>query len=209
MKAWLSEYASQIIDLQKGRMKASPLKVSTHKAIEKLITTQWDQGEATDTGDAYNQLCPTISGKHCFTGCAATAMAQVMRYHQWPTNYCSQIPAYTPNEKLGQLKALPRLKFDWNNMLDRYDEGQSANECKAVAQLMQYCSHSLKMDFGTSSSSAALIDVAALAKDLKQIAPAEGKEIMDPFVAALAQLGGLELELEESQGLLTGELFTL
>ena len=160
MKAWLTDYANQISDLQTGHVKAAPMKVSTHKAIGKLITTQWDQGDASATGDAYNQLCPTINGMHCVTGCVATAMAQIMRYNKWPTNNCSQIPAFTSNETLGELKALPRLKFDWNNMVDRYNEGQTANECKAVAQLMQYCAHSLKMDFGLNTSNATLIEVA-------------------------------------------------
>ena len=161
MKEWLKEYAIQIDDLQKGRMKSKPLKVSTHEAIGKLVSAQWDQGEASSSGDAFNQLCPTIQGIRCKTGCVATAMAQVMRHHKWPTNYCSKIPGFTSNETLGYLSSLPKLKFDWNNMLDRYNEGQSTKECKAVAQLMEYCGYALQMNYGTNESSAYLIDVAA------------------------------------------------
>ncbi len=62
---------------------------------------------------------------------------------------------------------------------------------------------------GGKSRFTAVLDMAKVAGDLKLLAPAEGKEVMDPFAAALAQLGGLELTLEESNGLLTGELLTL
>ena len=160
MREWLSGYASQITDLQKSRMKNTPMKVSTHPAVGKLVTSQWDQGEATSTGNAYNQLCPSINGKRCAVGCVAAAMAQVMRYYRWPTDYCRQIPSYTSNGTLGQLKGLSKLKFDWNNMLDRYDEGQTDKECKAVAQLMQYCGYSVSMDYGTTTSSATFHDAA-------------------------------------------------
>lgn len=161
MREWLNEYATQIDDLQKGRMKAKPLKVPTHEAIGKMVSSVWDQGEATISGNAYNQLCPTYQGNHCVTGCVATAMAQIMRYHQWPTDDCSQIPGYTSNETVGYVSSLPKLKFDWNHMLDRYDEGQTTQECKAVAQLMQYCGSSVQMSYGTGISTAYSNDVAA------------------------------------------------
>ncbi|MBR5084870.1 MAG: C10 family peptidase [Prevotella sp.] len=160
MKEWLTEYATQIDDLRMGRMKVLPLKVSTHAAIGKLVSAQWDQGEASTTGDAYNQLCPTIQGNHCVTGCVATAMAQVMYYNKWPTNYCSLIPGYTSNKTVGYVNSLPKLKFDWSHMLDRYDEGQTTQECKAVAQLMQYCGSAVEMNYGTDASSAYFTNVA-------------------------------------------------
>lgn len=32
----------------------------------------------------YNDQCPVVEGKRCPTGCVATAVAQIMRYWQWP-----------------------------------------------------------------------------------------------------------------------------
>ena len=151
-REWLKGYATQIDDLQMGRVKTKPLKVNKHEAIGKMVSSSWDQGVETISGDAYNQLCPTYEGNHCQAGCVATAMAQVMRYHEWPTDYCSEIPGYTVNEVVGYVSALPKLKFDWSHMLDRYDEGQNEQECNAVAQLMQYCGSAVEMNYATGTS---------------------------------------------------------
>ena len=161
MREWLTEYATQIDDVQMGRMKVSPLKVNTHEAIGKMVSSVWDQGEASINGDAFNQLCPTDQqGRHCQTGCVATAMAQVMYYHKWPTDKCSQIPGFTSDQIASYVSSLPPLEFDWSHMLNRYDEGQTPQECKAVAQLMQYCGSALKTNYGTYSSNAYSEDVA-------------------------------------------------
>lgn len=53
--------------------------------VKPLLTTEWGQGLG------YNLLipftCPTNSGGHAPTGCVATAMAQVMKYHRMPSKY--------------------------------------------------------------------------------------------------------------------------
>ena len=46
-----------------------------------LLTTLWDQG------CFYNALCPAASGGQCghvWTGCVATSMSQIMKYHNFP-----------------------------------------------------------------------------------------------------------------------------
>ncbi len=43
-----------------------------------LKTANWGQGYP------YNIQCPIIDGVQCPTGCVATAMAVVMKYHNWP-----------------------------------------------------------------------------------------------------------------------------
>ena len=136
MRIWLREYANQIEALQDGRMTTKPLHVGTHDAIGKLVTTAWGQGDDTETGDAFNQLCPTINGNHCVTGCGATALAQVMRYHEWPKSNTEVIPGYTPNETIGWLSSLSRIKFSWNNMLDRYDEMELGNLSTTLAEAL-------------------------------------------------------------------------
>lgn len=153
MRAWLQGYADQIEALRQGR-KVSPAQVPTHAAIAPMITSRWDQGEASAEGDAYNRQCPKIGGKHCMTGCVATSMAQVMRYHRWPAASTKKIPSYESNETLGTLSALSVRTFDWNNMLDQYYGGESTAQMNAVAWLMRYCGQAVKMDYGTKSSAA-------------------------------------------------------
>ena len=154
MRIWLEGYADQIDAVQDGRIETKPLYVENHAPIGKLVSSMWGQGDDTAEGEAYNQLCPTIDGKHCMTGCAATAMAQVMRYYEWPKAYTAVIPGYTPNEDIGYLSSLSKLKFSWKDMVDRYDEGQTAAQQKAVAQLMRYCGQALEINYGTDASSA-------------------------------------------------------
>ena len=46
-----------------------------------LETAEWGQGAP------YNAFCPVIGEEHAPTGCVATAMAIVMKYHGWPESY--------------------------------------------------------------------------------------------------------------------------
>lgn len=51
-----------------------------------LLSTAWEQGMG------YNDLCPfqgcsVPANGHALTGCVATAMAQIMRYYEYPSNY--------------------------------------------------------------------------------------------------------------------------
>lgn len=92
-----------------------------------LLQTQWGQG------NPYNLQCPIKSGKHCQTGCVATAMAQVMRYYEWPKN-----------------------EFVWSLMRDSYDTNTSATDesVQSVAALMVACGTAVNMDYGVSTSAA-------------------------------------------------------
>lgn len=137
----------------------APLHTSSREAISPLISTNWNQGKP------YNNLCPTIDGKHVVTGCVATSMAQVMFYHKYPTTPCAPIPAYSTNT-LNSAKeeielAIPALgatSFDWNNMISNYESGGNVvgttEEQLAVATLMQYCGSSIEMMYGLGTSSA-------------------------------------------------------
>ena len=109
-----------------------------------LLTTAWGQKRSNDGIDcsAYNHFvdttsstCPTITYPcdTCPTGCVATAMAQIMKY--W--NY----PVYIPN-KVEQ--------YDWCNMPDSLIcEGNPkyATERNAIAHLMADCGKAAKMKY--------------------------------------------------------------
>lgn len=68
-----------------------------------LETANWGQGVP------YNSLCPVIDGERALTGCVATAMAIVMKYHNWPAEYdWDAMPMeqpVTPIESLSKLMA--------------------------------------------------------------------------------------------------------
>ncbi len=124
------------------------------KVVPPLIETKWNQS------DPYNQKCANPQGQRCVTGCVATALAQVMYYHKWPNSSTSTstIPGYTLDDwrtHAGDTYAqLDPTKFDWAKMKNAYvNTGADDEDAEtAVANLMLYCGHAVKMDYGVSES---------------------------------------------------------
>lgn len=99
----------------------------------------------------YNLLCPLYDGlQPSATGCVATAMAQVMYYYRWPEQGQGQ-HSYRAS-KLGTLSAdFGQTRYDWDQMLPRYDSTASVASQQAVAQLMLHCGIAVDMTYGESS----------------------------------------------------------
>ncbi len=153
MRAWLINYSQAIRALGDAKLGLSEQPVNTGRAaIEPLLKTQWNQYFP------YWNKCPYKEdlGRMCLTGCVATAMAQVMNYHQWPKEACQAVPAYNVGfaPDIDHYDGLPATTFDWDNMLPTY-EGVSSTEAQqeAVATLMRYCGQSVQMLYGTDVSS--------------------------------------------------------
>ena len=149
MREWLKGYEEQIKAIP-ANATAMPAKVPIHPAIEPLLKSQWNQGAP------YNLQCPEMDGSRYFTGCVATAMAQIMYYWKWPQDYTTLIPGYgygesTWNEEKddydysGYYPDLPPTQFDWEHMKDRYTGNETDASADAVAQLMHYCGKGSKM----------------------------------------------------------------
>lgn len=157
-RSWLEQTAMDINSLpnsEKMQGASQPLRVAAHAAISPLIKSKWDQGSDSETGYIYNTLTPTISSKHCVTGCVATAGAQVMYYYQYPKNATKPIPGYESNDILGMLPDLPAIKFDWANMKNTYTYSDVGTQSeKAVSQLMLYAGYAAQMDYGLDGSGA-------------------------------------------------------
>ncbi len=152
---WLQSYASQIKSLGSAVNLAAPLQTPGAEVVAPLMTCKWDQPEP------YNNQCPKDSNGKCYTGCVATAMAQVIRYYQWPKSV-GALPAYTSLKKDGDndiaMDALPATSFDWNKLKDTYvkrdgEPQYTEDEANEVAKLMRYCGQSIKMQYGSRSSS--------------------------------------------------------
>ena len=87
-----------------------PLKYE--KDVEPMITTQWDQGQY------YNEMCPADPagpGGHCYTGCVATTLGQLVNYFRWPEtgtgSYTYACPPY------GDLTAdFENTTYEWDKM---------------------------------------------------------------------------------------------
>ncbi len=125
-------------DLIKGEYGTSKKSVS---AIEPLLTTQWNQSPFV------NDLCPydTYAGERTVTGCVATAMAQIMKFWDYPATG-SGYYSYA-HDTYGSLSAsFGSTTYDWASMPDVVN---STNQ--AVATLMYHCGVSVEMSYGVPS----------------------------------------------------------
>ncbi len=129
MQAWLDDMAEQITAISRGA--ASRGESPARDAIAPMITTKWNQG------DPFNRMCPVgRNSERCLTGCTATAMSQIMNYHQWPVHGDGQISYKTFTDGYQVDADFSAMTFDWTDMADTYTSDSPEAECNAVAQLM-------------------------------------------------------------------------
>ena len=118
-----------------------------------LIETKWNQSTP------YNQLCPSSS----LTGCVATAMAQLMKYWNYPPHGISS-HSYI-HATYGELSAdYGNTYYDWENMTNTYGSSSTPTEKTAVATLMYHCGVSLNMKYSPNSSGASTSNVPEVLK---------------------------------------------
>lgn len=115
--------------------------------IAPLLKTTWGQNAP------YNNHCwetgslrPTIGWTpgHAPTGCVATAMAQVMNYHQWPPSYTDGNTTYD---------------YKWDLMQSSYGGSESEEAIDQVASLMSHCGKSVNTYYEATQSGASTFDV--------------------------------------------------
>ena len=134
-------------------------KIIAHAAVEPLIITTWNQGNArneTNTDGVYNIHLPMINGQYPCTGCVATAAAQIMYYYQWPQDFTTSVPGYTDPQSLADTsEGLEPIQFQWNKMKTSYVFNDPDTEAvNAVADLMLYCGYAAQMTYGVEGSGA-------------------------------------------------------
>ena len=166
IKAWMQGYADQIAWLEEHPNAAPAAKTLSAPSISPLLgNTKWNQSHP------YNSLCPVdptnADSKRCVTGCVATAMAQVMYYHQWPAQTTAEIPSYTTEKQKIVVPAIAAgTAIDWANMLPSYSGVTATEEQEnAVGLLMLMCGTSVEMDYTAYSSGAISATVADALKD--------------------------------------------
>ena len=127
---WLSLYSEYVDDVRTGKIEPVITKGATGPAIAPLLQTSWNQSTP------YNNYCPTVNGQKTPTGCTATAMAQVMKFHEWPASPKKAIT--WDNNITGNTETIDITKnvYAWDNMLDHYRNGYTTEQADAVARLM-------------------------------------------------------------------------
>ena len=121
-------------------------------SVNSLVKTTWDQGKP------YNKFCPGGNGGSSRlypTGCVATALAQIMNYHQYPERGIGDHQySFKPADGDGRILSanFGETYYDWGNMLDDYSNGYTDAQADAVATLMLHCGVAVEMEYTPSGS---------------------------------------------------------
>ncbi|MBN1969346.1 MAG: C10 family peptidase [Candidatus Delongbacteria bacterium] len=167
IKEWFENYYNQIDDIKELKLDNSETKgiwskVASNdfsfidnkaKSVEPLLTTKWDQAPI------YNNYCPIIDGSHAVVGCVATAMAQIMKYYNYPdfgkgakTYYSSSFGDYLTAE-------FGNTNYQWDLMPDQIYSTSADEEIHEVAQISYHVGVAVSMDYGVYGSAAQPIDL--------------------------------------------------
>jgi hypothetical protein len=128
----LWKYYSEIPDIQN---------LSPSKDVSPLLTTTWNQG------CGYNNYCPEDASGPCgrvWAGCVATAMAQVMNYHEHPVSGegSHSYTHYTYGEQSADFES---AIYDWASMPDNSGNNETS-------KLIYHCGVSVNMNYSPSGS---------------------------------------------------------
>lgn len=142
---WLGQMQHELRSVRQG---ANVQQIPNHPAIQPMIQTHWGQDEP------YNLRLPNRGcelTQHYYTGCVATAMAQVMYYYRCPEGQTTTIPDYLD-------QSFTPTSFNWDVMQPSYwdSRGEGIDE---VCKLMFYCCASVEAKLSFEETGASHIDM--------------------------------------------------
>jgi hypothetical protein len=158
VRKWLDSYKMQIEYAIENNMSATeeiktswnellnptnnPITTRSPNTVNPLVKTKWDQPYP------YNTLCPGSS----VTGCVATAMAQILKYWNYPENGTG---FHSFNSKdYGTLSVnFGSTTYKWSSMPNSISSSNSA-----IATLMYHCGVSVNMSYSPQESGAWVIE---------------------------------------------------
>lgn len=171
LASWLGWYEKQVLDYQQavraGQRMASDKSVSgrsvangtkAEEVVAPLLENHPDGSILYDQRMPYNRFCPNPDSldQPMVTGCVATAMAMIARYHEWPLRSSGSVCYETRTLRIPVRYELGEKDYDWANMLTSYaDTGNyAADQTEAVAALMRDMGYSVQMDYTYEESGA-------------------------------------------------------
>lgn len=150
-------YLSEVANCASVSYNISAQSDSVSVLVAPLLSTQWGQGTP------FNDLCPNKWP----VGCVATAMAQIMRYWQWPnvgrgSNTYKYGSAYDTKLTVD----FSQSTYDWS-VMDDVVNLRSSNACKEnVARISYDCGVAVNMEYTKEGSGAFQYEaMAALVKN--------------------------------------------
>jgi len=120
-----------------------------------LLASEWGQGDPTRSPYTYNFYTPARSGStacsHALTGCVATALAQILRFHGWPD---SGVGSHSYSLGGTTLSANFAHPYNWSSMPDALSHTSTPTQVDAVAKLMSDLGIAVEMNYGCGESGA-------------------------------------------------------
>ena len=136
------------------RSKGVVTEKTLNRSVDPLINLLWNQDSP------YNMYCPTAPGGpggRAYVGCAADAMAMVMKFWNYPDAGVGE-HSYIP-EGFPQQSVTFGEEYDWENMPIQLYNSSSQTQKHAIAILMYHCGVSIDMQYGWDGSGAFSSDV--------------------------------------------------
>ena len=144
---WLLEGYRQTYDDVKDEKvaasQASPRAATFLQTVSPLLKTKWGQSHPFNAQTGYP-----------YSGCVATAVAQMMYYYQWPTHGFGKNEYTVTYDQTTKSADFSQSYYDWDNMLPdyRYSVRATTIQENAVAQLMSDVGIASSMQYTPSSS---------------------------------------------------------
>ncbi|MFO7790190.1 MAG: C10 family peptidase [Bacteroidales bacterium] len=159
---FLNNYKQQILEVKRQQLKGDNSveemwnnyytgSINTSRDIQDVTPLLDDEGIAWDQGCYYNADCPEDANGQCNhvpTGCVATAMAQIMRYHSWP-DHGTGSHSYTDSNYGEQSADFGSSTYDWASM-----PGSVTSNNAEVAKIMYHCGVAVEMNYNPGGSGA-------------------------------------------------------
>ena len=140
---------------------SAPQSRNAKAAVNALIATSWNQYPYYNIKCPSDQSLPSRLEGHTTTGCVATAMAQIMKYWEYPETGTGN-KSYR-SQRYGTLSAnFANTTYEWDNMPNKLTSSSTSTQKNAVATLMYHCGVAVEMDYnndGQGGSGAYTLDM--------------------------------------------------
>lgn len=187
LRAWLGGYSREL-------QKASQQRIAQNGEVKTLWKTagyrtksaegKYLETPAYDQDSPYNLKCPNVKESEithqALTGCVATAMAEVIRYHQWPEKGTGTIGGYSYTSDYKQTIKVPSFDIDnhsynYTLMPFSYSGSETTAQNDAIAQLMYDCGVMVEASYNYKNGTGAFSEniVSALSEHMGYSASAQ------------------------------------
>ncbi len=158
-KGWFDGYKVQINNIVNSRLDNSITKKEwtrieanrfspNRSSVAALCTTKWDQGKYYNAACPSDASAPTDNDGRVYTGCVATAMAQIMKYNNYPASGIGN-HSYTHPTYGIQSVDYAASTYNWSAMPSNVTSPNAE-----VAKLMYHCGVSVNMNYAVDGSGA-------------------------------------------------------